>query len=275
VNIVNRSRSRASEIYWKPLFSSPTRVEGLGDILEALVQLSDPVFVADPGVVEEHLIGDLALPDRGHRLDLHAGAIHRHQEERDPLVLGCIGIGPRAEPVPFGEVRRGGEDLLTVETPAIAVADGLERHRGRIGAGLGLAVSDRELDVVLEDLGKELLLELLAASTDQRLSDDADALADLRTARAGQALVQKVLVDALAFAPSVLLRPGHAQPTALTDLLHEGAPLGGIHQLRHVLSTGIHHLRVVVLLEEPVDLLQKLVLLLRKLEVHDPILLPL
>jgi hypothetical protein len=244
------------------------QVERFGDVLEALVELSDPVLVTDPGVVEEDLVGDLALADGGHRLHGQPRAVQPHQEEGDPAVLGSIGVGPCAEPVPLGEVRGGGEDLLAVEAPPIPVAGGLQGHGGRVGARLRLAVADGELDIVLEDLGQELALELVAAVSDQRLSDDADALADLRPARARQAFVQEVLVDALTFAPAVLLGPGHAQPAAPADLLHEGASLGGVYELGHVLAAGVHDLGVVVLRDECVDFFREAVLLLRELEVH-------
>ena len=53
--------------------------------------------------------------------------------------------------------------------------------------GLRLAVADRELDLGGDDLRQELLLQLLAAVADQRLADDADALADLRRGRRASA----------------------------------------------------------------------------------------
>ena len=58
--------------------------------------------------------------------------------------------------------------------------------------------ADRELDVVLEDHGQERLLQEVAALRDERLADDADALADLGAAPPGELLVEQVLVDALA-----------------------------------------------------------------------------
>jgi hypothetical protein len=71
-------------------------------------------------------------------------------------------------------------------------------HGGGVGAGVGLGVADGELDLVAQDLGEELLLQRLVAVADDRLADDADALADLGASSAGQPLVEEVLVDALA-----------------------------------------------------------------------------
>src|SRR5207302_932234 len=115
-------------------------------------------------------------------------------------------------------MRGGGPRLLPVEAPAVAVARGLELHRRRVGAGVGLAVAHREVDLVAQDLGQELLLHLLAAVAQDRLADDADALADLRPAATGERLVQQVLVDAVSLLASPLRRPGDAEPTLLGDL---------------------------------------------------------
>ena len=95
-----------------------------------------------------------------------------------------LGVGAPAHPVPLGEVGRGGPGLLAVEDPAAVVAGGLELHGGGVGAGVGLGVADGELDLVAQDLGQELGLQLLVAVADDRLADDADALADLRAAPA-------------------------------------------------------------------------------------------
>ena len=98
-----------------------------------------------------------------------------------------------------------------VDAVLVGVALGLEPHRRGVGAGVGLAVADRELDVVLEDHRQELGLQVVDAVGDERLADDADALADLRAAAAGERLVEEVLVDALALGAAVLLRPGDAR----------------------------------------------------------------
>jgi hypothetical protein len=132
--------------------------------------------------------------------------VHGDEEEGDPVVLGGIGVSAGAHPVPVGEVGRGGPRLLPVEPPAVPVAGGLQLHGGRVRAGVGLRVADGELDLVAQDLGQELLLQLVAAVADDGLADDADALADLRTAAGSQGFVEQVLVDTLAIGAAVLLR---------------------------------------------------------------------
>ena len=103
---------------------------------------------------------------------------------------------------------------------------------------------------------------------DERLADDADALADLRAAATGEPLVQQVLVDALALGAAVLLRPGHAEPAPLAQRAHERAPLGGVDDLRHVLAGQVEDVGVVVLVEEALDLLGEGLLLGGEVEVH-------
>ena len=103
---------------------------------------------------------------------------------------------------------------------------------------------------------------------DDRLADDADALADLGAAPAGQLLVEQVLVDTLALGAAVLLGPGHAQPAPLPEGGHEGPALGGVDDLGHVLPGQVEDLGVVIGVEEALDLLHEGQLLRREFEVH-------
>jgi hypothetical protein len=250
-------------------------IERLRDVLEAVIQLADHVVITDEHVVEIDGVGDL-VADRGNRLDLQARMIHRHQKERDAVMLLGGGIGASADPVPLREVGRRRPDLLAVEHPAPArfVAGRLELHGSRIGAGLRLAVADRELDVVLQDLGKEFALQLLAGVTDERLADDAHSLADLGGAAPGEALVEQELVDPLPLASAVLLGPRHAEPTAMPHFLHEGATRRSVDDLGHVLAANVHDLGPIVLVEKLLHLLDERPLLFGELEIHRRFLQP-
>ena len=73
VNIVNRSRSSACEMYWKPL-----------------VDLADDVLVGHEHVVEEDVVGAL-VAHRPDAVDGDAGVVERHEEQRDAVVLGASG----------------------------------------------------------------------------------------------------------------------------------------------------------------------------------------
>jgi hypothetical protein len=132
-----------------------------------------------------------------------------------------------------------------------------------------IAVTDGELDLGVEDLWQELGLELLAAVAKDRLAHDADALADLRSAAAGERLVEQVLVDAVTFLATVLLRPGDSHPAALGDLLHEGAALRSVDDLGHVLAGRVEDLGVLVGVEKGFDLGEKGLLLGGEIKVHE------
>ena len=202
-------------------------------------------------------------------MDGEAGVVHAHQEERNGVVLASVGVGAGAHPVPVGEVRRGGEHFLPIEQPAVVLALGLEAHRSGVRAGAGLGVTHREFNRGVQDLGQELGLQLVIADLDQCLADDADALADLRRAHGRQLLVEQIFVKTLAILTATLLGPGDAQPAAGGEFLHEGAALGRVAHLRHVLARYVHYVRVVILDEELIDLAQKFALLFRKLKIHD------
>src|SRR5690606_33063381 len=94
------------------------------------------------------------------------------------------------------------------------------------------------------------------------------ALADLRAAAPRERLVQDVLVDARLLLAAVLLGPGHPEPAARGELLHEGAPGGGVDDLRHVLARHVGHVGRRVLVEEALDLFGEGALLGAEGEVH-------
>ena len=100
---------------------------------------------------------------------------------------------------------------------------------------------------------------------DERLADDADALADLRAATAGELLVEDVLVDALALAdPPYSLGQVMPEPALVAELLHERPALGRVDDLRHVLAGDVEDVDVVVVVENAIDLLGERLLLRRR-----------
>ena len=240
-------------MYWKPWFTSPTTYASGTNTSSMNTSL-----VRSSPIVQ---IGLIVMP----------GLVERHEHQRDAPVL-VVRVGAGAEPVPLGEVRRRRPRLLAVEQPtglAVTIgALGLETHRRGIGTGIGFAVADRELNLVAQDHRQELLLQEVVAVRDERLADDADALADLRTTARGQRLVQEELVHAFAFGSVVLLGPREAEPAPLPHRAHERTPLRRVHDLRHVLARQIEDLGIVVLVEELLDFLGERVLLGRELEVH-------
>jgi hypothetical protein len=60
-----------------------------------------------------------------------------HGEDGDALVLGGVGIGAGGQPDVVGVAGEGGEDLLAVDHPLVAVLDRLGGERGQVGARAG------------------------------------------------------------------------------------------------------------------------------------------
>ena len=223
-------------------------------------------------IVEEHRISAL-VAHRPDAVDGESGVVEGDEEQCDSVVLGCIGISTSADPIPLGEVRRGRPRLLAVEEPALDAVlfalGGLQLHRRRVGASVGLGVADGELDVVLEDHRQELVFEKRRSVGDQRLADDADALADLRPTATGQRLVEQVLIDAFAFGAAVLLRPREAKPALVAELLHKRPTLRGIDDLGHVLPSDVEDVGIVMSVEERLDLITERQLFGCELEIHS------
>ena len=94
-------------------------------------------------------------------LTLKPGRVGGHDDDRDALVLLHLGVGAHREPDVVGVGREAREDLLAVDHVLVAVADGARLQRREVGAGVGLGVADREVDLAGEDLRDVELLLLL------------------------------------------------------------------------------------------------------------------
>ena len=162
----------------------------------------------------------------------------------------------------------GRPHLLAVEQPTAFDLVGAKLHVGRVRAGFGLRVADRELDIRVEHHRQELLLELLVAMPNQGLPDDADALADLGCGVLREGLVQDVLVDALDLLPAVFLGPGHPEPALRGELLHERAAFRRVAELAEVLAVVIHDDGVVVLDEPGFDLVGEFLFFGGEIKIH-------
>ena len=92
-------------------------------------------------------------------------------------------------------------------------------------------------------------MEVVTVS-DQRLADDADALADLRRCVLAERFVENVLVDAFDLLTTEFLRPRHPEPSLCRKLLHEGTAFGGIGKLAEVLAVMVHDF-VVMIIDQP------------------------
>ena len=93
----------------------------------AVADVSEPVLVRDAGVGEVDLV-ELGLPGQlAQRSGLDAWAVHVDDEVGQALVLGHVRVAACEQQSPAGPVREARPDLLPVDHPVVAVADG----RGR------------------------------------------------------------------------------------------------------------------------------------------------
>ena len=121
-------------------------VELVGDEAPALVLAADPVGHRDAHVLVEgrRRVGP-AHDVQGH--DREPGGVGGHQEDRDALVPGGVGVGSGGQPDVVGGGGEGGEDLLAVHDVLVAVPDRSGLERGQVGARAGLGVADGEVEL--------------------------------------------------------------------------------------------------------------------------------
>ena len=122
----------------------------------AAVDVAEPPLVADADVVVEG--GVRALGGHGrHRLDLDARGVHRHQEHREALVLGDVGVRSGQEDHPVGLVGHRGPHLLAVDHPLVAVAHRPSGDGGHVRPVVGLAVAEAAVVPAGEQFREHLL----------------------------------------------------------------------------------------------------------------------
>jgi hypothetical protein len=151
---------------------APLEAEGGHGHLPAVVEAAHDVVLGAAGVVEEHLVeltGPVGLDDGPH---LDALLLHGHEQVRDAGVLGGARVGAGQQEDVVGVLGLRGPDLLAVDHPLVAVELGLRLERGEVGAGVGLAEALAPRHLAREDLGQELLLDLLAAPLEDRGADE-------------------------------------------------------------------------------------------------------
>ncbi len=172
--------------------------------------------VVEEDLVELRLAGDLAQAAHGDAL-----AVHRHDEHRQALVLGHVGVGAREQQPVGGELGVGGPHLLAAQPPAAVVLLAracLHGREVRAGGGLGEQLAP---DLVAVEHRPEVAgLLLLRAVGDDRGAEhaDADRVEDAGHFRARDLLVADDLLDRTETLPAEVLGPGHAREPALGEL---------------------------------------------------------
>ena len=123
------------------------------------------VDLVELGLARDHL-------DRSH---LDAGLAHVDQEEADPLVLRCVGVGPGEDEDVVGEMAGRRPDLLAVDDPLVAVEDGPAAEVAEVGPGVGLRVALAPQVLAGQDPGQVVGLLLVGPPHLQGVAEHLDA----------------------------------------------------------------------------------------------------
>ena len=193
----------------------------------ALAELADLVGLLHARIGHEDLAELRGAGDLLERAHVDAGLAHVHEEARDALVLGHLGVGAGEEEPPVGDGAARRPDLLTVDDEVVARVDGAGLERGEVGAGIGLGIELAPQLLRREDLPEVARLLRVGAVDHDGGPDDAEA-----EAIGGRGRVHpRHLVghDGLLHRPRAgapdLLRPAHAQIARLVELAMPPAPV--------------------------------------------------
>ena len=93
------------------------------------------------------------LPQRPH---LHPRSLHVHDETREALVLGEVGVGPADHLADVGVVSTRCPHLLPGDDPLVTVGLGSHLQTGQVGSGAGLGEQLTADDVASIHLGQDL-----------------------------------------------------------------------------------------------------------------------
>ena len=207
----------------------PTGTDLAHDVLHGRTRTGE-VHLAELALVVEHLDGP----------HVDAGLVHRAQEERDAAVPAGVGIGAGEEEDPRRVDGERGPDLLAVDHPLVAVADGAGRERSEIGTRVRFRVALAPAIGTREDAREEPPSLLLGAPAQQRVADHLDPEVVLRRAgrhpRAGELLGQHHLLALGEPAPAVLAGPRDGQESMFVQ---RAAPRLRVVRSRRVLREEV------------------------------------
>src|SRR4029079_8204176 len=96
------------------------REHGHADV-PPLVQRSEKMSGGEMDIGEEHLVELRVAGHLPQRAYLDAGEVHRYEEERDPLVLGGLGIRTRHQDAPVAVAPSTAPHLLAVDHELVTV----------------------------------------------------------------------------------------------------------------------------------------------------------
>ena len=187
----------------------------------AVVDLAHDRVGVEVHVVEEDLVELGLARDLAEAADGHAGRVHRHDEHRQALVLGHVGVGAREEQPERRELRVRRPHLLAAEPPrAVVLPAGARLDAGEVRAGGGLREQLAPDLVAVEHRAEVARLLRVGPVGDERRAEhaDADRVQDPRDARGRDLLVDDDVLDRPAALAAVLRRPRHPGQPGLGEL---------------------------------------------------------
>ena len=206
-------------------------VELVGDEAPAGVEFADAHGIRYPDVVVEGG-GGVRLAEGLEGLDGEPRVGCVDEEHGDALVCGSVWICPGGEPHVVGVVGEAGEQLLSVDHPAVAVPDRSGSQRGQVGAGIGFRVADREVHLAGQDPPQEEVLLLVGAEPPDGRPDGVGGQEWDGTAGSLGLVEEDVLLDGGEAPAAVLDRPSDPQPAVGPDLSDEGLVVVVLGKLR-------------------------------------------
>ena len=210
--------------------SDPLVVELAGDEPPAAVEVAHQRVPRDPDVVVVGRGGGHASDGHDRRAGEPLGG-GGHHDDRDPLVLGGVGVGAARQPDVVGLVGTARVDLVAVDHPLVTVEHGPRAQRGEVGPGLGLGVADGAVDLPGKDAREEELLLLLGAVVDDHRTHRRQGHERERGPGPLDLGEEDELVGGRATLAAVLDRPADPQPavgTHLADQPSEGLTAFGL-----------------------------------------------
>ena len=151
-----RQRGQEREGAEEALGPAPLVGQLRGDLLPALAEGADDHPVGDEAVAQDHLVEVVLAGEQPDRPDLDARALQIDDDlAQAEVAVIAEGLAADQRDHRVGEVGARGPDLRPVQAPASVDLFCRGPDRGQVGAGVGLAHADRELDLAARHAGQE------------------------------------------------------------------------------------------------------------------------
>ncbi|MDT4849186.1 hypothetical protein FQZ97_832990 [compost metagenome] len=213
------------------LVAAVLQLQGRGHHRGASVDLADAVAVGQAHAAQVGDVGALVLHGV-HRVHLDARQVHRHQEQGQAGVFRCVRIGACEQETVIGQVRRGGENLLSLDQPvALDGAGGAGPGCENIGAAGRFAEAEAGQGLAAGEAGQRLLLGLLGGEAHDDLRHlVGDGASDALPVERLEDLLQGVHVKGVLATTTPFFRPVRVEQSGLGQLAVE-ARMVAVHRV--------------------------------------------